>query len=90
MQPPKMPRKQLERFAAIAKKTGYSVERVIEEWQERAAIREFCGGLSRAEAEFHAYADVDEMLPTQRPMSESRIARGAPGARYVPDGEEFW
>ena len=90
MQPPKMPRKQIERFAAIAKKTGYSVERVIEEWEERASIREFVGGMSRAEAEFHAYTDAEEMLPRRRPMSESRNARGAPGAHYVADGEQYW
>jgi hypothetical protein len=29
-----------------------------EEWEERAAIREFCGGQDRAEAEREAYAEV--------------------------------
>lgn len=30
----------------------------LDQWEERAAIREFCGGLPRAEAERLAYEEV--------------------------------
>lgn len=30
----------------------------FDDWNERAAIREYCGGMSRAEAEAAAYGDV--------------------------------
>ena len=30
----------------------------FDDWNERAAIREYCGGMSRAEAEAAAYVDV--------------------------------
>lgn len=30
----------------------------FDDWNERAAIREYCGGMTRAEAEAAAYGDV--------------------------------
>lgn len=33
------------------------------EWEERAAIREYCGGMPRQEAEEAAFTDVIRMMP---------------------------
>jgi hypothetical protein len=49
-------------FAKLAKKTGKSVEEVKEVWSERAAIREYVGGMTRLEAELRAIEDTEWML----------------------------
>lgn len=68
----RMPHKQRDRFAAIAKATGFPIERVIEEHGERAAIREFLAGMTRAESEFHAFADTEDVLMTLRRSADAR------------------
>ena len=35
---------------------------ILEIWEERAAIREFCGGESRVKAEFSAAMELKRML----------------------------
>ena len=58
---PLMQLKQLERLTKIAKKTCQSMERLTKEWEARSAIRQL-DGLSKAEADFHAFSDVEEMF----------------------------
>jgi hypothetical protein len=62
----------------LAQRTGRDPDAVVEDWLERAAIREFEGGQPRADAERDALIDL------RAPRSSiSRIARGraAPPAR---------
>jgi hypothetical protein len=42
----------------LARTLGVDVDTFVEQWQERAAIREFEGGLSRADAERAALEDL--------------------------------
>ena len=42
----------------LARTLGVDAEALVEEWAERAAIREFEGGQSRADAERDALDDV--------------------------------
>ena len=46
-------------FDEIAKKARRSREYVIEEWKERAAIREYLGGVTRVEAELAAIREIN-------------------------------
>jgi hypothetical protein len=39
---------------------------VLEEWEERAAIREYCGATDREEANRLAFGDVVDRLRPQR------------------------
>ena len=41
---------------------GRDVEDLFEWWSERAAIREFTGGVSRADADVAAFDDLRRML----------------------------
>lgn len=50
----------------IAKRTGRSRDEVVEVCRERAAIREYLGGLSRAEAEKLALDDALDLLGGSR------------------------
>jgi hypothetical protein len=50
----------------IAKRTGRSREEVVEVACERAAIREYLGGLSRAEAEKLSLVDALDVLGESR------------------------
>ncbi len=52
----------VKRIDVIAKRLGLSRERVLEEWTERAAIREYAGEMSRVEAERLAYEDAESAL----------------------------
>lgn len=51
-----------QRLAGIARRGGIPIARVIEEHEERAAIREYLGGMSRDEAEIAAVEDVCDAL----------------------------
>ena len=52
-------------FDKIAQKTGRSRAEILEIWRERAAIREYLGGLSRVEAELRAVSDTEALLQNQ-------------------------
>jgi hypothetical protein len=49
-------------FGVIVRDTRRSRDEVIETWRERAAIREYDGGYSRAEAETLAMDDTRDLL----------------------------
>jgi hypothetical protein len=49
-------------FDELAAKTGRSRDEVIETWSERAAIRQYLGGLSRDMAEQLALEDTRDLL----------------------------
>jgi hypothetical protein len=49
-------------FGQLARDVRRSRDEVIETWQERAAIREYLGNLSRAEAEALAIDDTRALL----------------------------
>ena len=51
-----------DRCLELAERTGRDPEDVIEQWSERAAIREVDGGQPRAEAEVDAFDDVCSMI----------------------------
>ncbi len=42
----------------LARRFGVDEEHLVERWSERAAIREYDGGMSREDAETSALADV--------------------------------
>jgi hypothetical protein len=50
---------------------NYTEQDLIELWEERAAIREFDGGMTREAAEKAAYWDVKNMLGRKVKMPES-------------------
>lgn len=50
----------------LAKRSGRELDDVFELWSERAAMREFAGGMARAEAEQAAFDDVVRMLNATR------------------------
>ena len=54
-------------FEVIAKNTGHTIARVKEEFAERAAIREYLGGMSRADAERKATQDTSALLHSIKP-----------------------
>ncbi len=74
-------------FDQIAAKTGATRARVIEEFGERAAIREFLGGMSRADAEARAMMDVVAILT---PLLTRSSTAYTGGGNYVPDGDQYW
>ena len=49
-----------ERLGELSRKLDLPIDCLIEEWSERAACREYLGGVSRSEAEELAFADVQE------------------------------
>jgi hypothetical protein len=51
-----------QQLQGIAHRGGLSIARVIEEHAERAAIREYLGGMSREEAEAAAVEDTADVL----------------------------
>lgn len=50
----------------LAKALGVDADALVEQWTERAAIREFEGGQSRADAERDALEDVRPRRGPQR------------------------
>lgn len=71
----------------IAQQAGVARERVIEEWRERAAIREYLGGMTRAEAELAAMRDIEDVF---RPAERQSGFTYTGGIRYVPDDDTYW
>ena len=51
-----------DQLAAIARQHDMPIEVLHEEWAERAAIREYLGGIARAKAEREAVGDACSML----------------------------
>lgn len=51
-----------QKLAGIARRGGIPIARVIEEHAERAAIREYLGGMSREDAETAAVQDTCDVL----------------------------
>jgi hypothetical protein len=49
-------------LAGIARRVGIPIARVVEEHAERSAIREYLGGMSRAEAEQEAVNDTCDVF----------------------------
>jgi hypothetical protein len=56
------PKKDRDRFDILVEKLGVPRARLIEEWGERAAIRQYLGNMSRADAEVRAFDDVEAMF----------------------------
>lgn len=55
-----------QKLAGIARRSGLPISRVVEEHAERAAIREYLGGMSREEAEAVAVEDTCDVLGGRR------------------------
>ncbi len=60
--PPKGPPTLHEQLREVARRGGVPIEHVVEEHAERAAIREYLGGMSREEAEAAAIEDTCGVL----------------------------
>jgi hypothetical protein len=54
------------RCRELADELELDVGDVLDEWDERAAVREYLGGTTRAEANRLALVDVEERLRPQR------------------------
>jgi hypothetical protein len=54
------------RCRALADDLGLDVVEVLDEWEERAAVREYLGEAVRSEANRLAFADVEARLLPQR------------------------
>jgi len=65
------PRSVQDQLSSLATKHGVPLDRLCEEWSERAAIRQYLGGLSRSAAEDAAIGDACDVLvlpaPKERP-----------------------
>lgn len=55
-----------DQLADIARRGGLPLSRVVEEHAERAAIREYLGGMPREEAEAAAVGDTCDVLGVPR------------------------
>jgi len=55
-----------QKLAGIARRGGIPISRVVEEHAERAAIREYLGGMPREEAEAAAVEDTCDVLGVPR------------------------
>ena len=53
------------RLAGLARRHGVDLDLLLEEWAERAAIREYLGEIPRTEAERLAVVDACEALGLQ-------------------------
>jgi hypothetical protein len=51
-----------QQLSTIARRGNVPLPRVLEEWTERSAIREYLGGLSREDAEREAVHDTAAVL----------------------------
>lgn len=70
----------------LAERLGISPETVLELWAERAAIREYEGGQSRADAEAAAVDDVRSQLASPIVIGERRKGpRSAAPATAISD-----
>lgn len=70
---------------ALAERLGVPAEPVLELWAERAAIREYDGGQSRADAEAGAVEDVRLALATPIVIGERKGPRSASSAGAISD-----
>ncbi len=61
----------------LARTLGVDAEALVEEWTERAAIREFEGGQSRADAERDALDDVRQRQRRGPRSAGSQVATPA-------------
>lgn len=55
---PKLTASTIAALASLARETGQDYVAILDEWYERAAVREYLGNTTRAEAERHALDDV--------------------------------
>jgi hypothetical protein len=69
----------------LAERLGLPAESVLELWAERAAIREYEGNQSRADAEAAAVDDVRASLATPIIVGERKGPRSAAPATAVSD-----
>lgn len=58
-----------ERCGELAREVGVDAGEVLEEFDERAAIRQYDVGVSRADAELLAWDDVRERFVKQRALA---------------------
>jgi hypothetical protein len=67
----------------LAARHRLDVDALLEDWEERAAIREYLGGMSRASAELWAIGDVERMhgLGLHEPGVLQRWAAGGDRVR---------
>jgi hypothetical protein len=63
----------MERLTAIATEHGVPLDRLLEEWSERAAIREYLGGMPRDEAELAAIRDACDVLGLPQEMTDDDV-----------------
>jgi hypothetical protein len=66
--PPYSPDIVLDAFDMIAAAAGLPKDVVIDEWKERAAIREYLGGFPRGQAERLALDDAERYFVPQREL----------------------
>lgn len=69
----------------LAERLGLAAEGVLELWAERAAIREYEGGQSRADAETAAVDDVRAALATPIVVGERKGPRSAAAPLAISD-----
>lgn len=69
----------------LAERLGLAAETVLELWAERAAIREYEGGQSRADAEAAAVEDVRLALATPMVITGERKGPRSAAASAVSD-----
>lgn len=80
-----MSRASADAVRELARDLGIDAEALVEEWAERAAIREFEGGLARDDAERAAFDDVrlaHRMGP--KSASASAISERARSTKRLP------
>jgi hypothetical protein len=70
---------------ALAERLGLPAETVLEQWAERAAIREYEGGQSRTDAEAGAVEDVRLALATPIVVGDRKGPRSAAPANAISD-----
>lgn len=56
----------LEQVRLLGEQAGVDIDEVVELWSERAAVREYDGGQSRADAERDAVGDVRRLIGGRR------------------------
>lgn len=69
----------------LAERLGLAADPVLELWAERAAIREYEGGQSRADAEASAVDDVRIALATPIVVGERKGPRSATPTLGISD-----
>jgi hypothetical protein len=62
-----------DQLAAISAAHGVPLDRLLEEWSERAAIREYLGGMPRDETELAAIHDACDVLGLPQEMTDDDV-----------------